>query len=214
VEGAVEALFRRAGVTRADSLEELLDEFDRSWPTLQVGDGWIGRREYDRVRQMVERLGRWLDRWAARVVAYVGLMTDDPNEVLEFATGPGFFKVELDNAIALVDDAVDVKEIDDARAQEQLAAGGIRRARDEFGGESILPYSYAGTQGLVQGNLMSQRVMNALGASELVRTICERVIVMDAGEMKGGRYLRGQTARNDPPAHRNGKPERLSAREG
>ena len=34
-------------------------------------------------------------------------------DVLEFATGPGFFKVELDNAIALVDDAVDVKQIDD-----------------------------------------------------------------------------------------------------
>ncbi len=43
-------------------------------------------------------------------------------DVLEFATGPGFFKVELDRAIALVDDAVDVKEIDDARAREQLEA--------------------------------------------------------------------------------------------
>jgi F-type H+-transporting ATPase subunit epsilon len=43
-------------------------------------------------------------------------------DVLEFATGPGFFKVELDTAIALVDDAVNVKEIDDARAQEQLEA--------------------------------------------------------------------------------------------
>ncbi len=43
-------------------------------------------------------------------------------DVLEFATGPGFFKVELDRAIALVDDAVNVKEIDDARAQEQLEA--------------------------------------------------------------------------------------------
>ena len=28
-------------------------------------------------------------------------------EVLEFATGPGFFKVEQDRALALVDDAVD-----------------------------------------------------------------------------------------------------------
>jgi F-type H+-transporting ATPase subunit epsilon len=43
-----------------------------------------------------------------------------PNEVLEFATGPGFFKVELDRALALVDDAVSVKEIDSARAQQQL----------------------------------------------------------------------------------------------
>jgi anaerobic selenocysteine-containing dehydrogenase len=51
-------------------------------------------------------------------------------------------------------------------------AGGLTRARDEFGGESILPYSYMGTQGLIQGNTMSARVMNALGASELERTIC------------------------------------------
>src|SRR5262245_54706374 len=34
-------------------------------------------------------------------------------------------------------------------------------------GEAILPYSYAGTQGLIQGNSMSARVMNALGASNL-----------------------------------------------
>ena len=44
--------------------------------------------------------------------------------------------------------------------------------RDEHGGEAILPYSYAGTQGLIQGNTMSARVMNALGATELERTIC------------------------------------------
>ncbi|MBA3347802.1 MAG: ATP synthase F1 subunit epsilon [Actinobacteria bacterium] len=42
------------------------------------------------------------------------------DNVLEFATGPGFFQVQLDRAIALVDDAVDVKQIDDARAREQL----------------------------------------------------------------------------------------------
>ena len=44
------------------------------------------------------------------------------NEMLEFATGPGFFKVETDRALALVDDAVDVREIDDARASAQLEA--------------------------------------------------------------------------------------------
>ena len=53
-----------------------------------------------------------------------------------------------------------------------LAAAGILRAREAFGGESILPYSYMGTQGLIQGNTMSARVMNALGASALERTIC------------------------------------------
>jgi F-type H+-transporting ATPase subunit epsilon len=54
-------------------------------------------------------------------------------EVLEFATGPGFFKVELDTAIALVDDAVNVKEIDDARAQEQLEAAKAELAKVESG---------------------------------------------------------------------------------
>jgi F-type H+-transporting ATPase subunit epsilon len=41
-------------------------------------------------------------------------------EVREFATGAGFFKVEQDRALALVDDAVDAKEIDEARARQQL----------------------------------------------------------------------------------------------
>jgi F-type H+-transporting ATPase subunit epsilon len=41
-------------------------------------------------------------------------------EVREFATGAGFFKVEQDRALALVDDAVDAKEIDEARARAQL----------------------------------------------------------------------------------------------
>ena len=41
-------------------------------------------------------------------------------DVVEFATGPGFFKVEQDRALALVDDAVEAREIDTARAQEQL----------------------------------------------------------------------------------------------
>jgi F-type H+-transporting ATPase subunit epsilon len=44
----------------------------------------------------------------------------DAEDVREYATGPGFFKVELDRAIALVDDAVLASEIDDARAREQL----------------------------------------------------------------------------------------------
>jgi F-type H+-transporting ATPase subunit epsilon len=41
-------------------------------------------------------------------------------DVREFATGPGFFKVELDRALALVDDAVSAKEIDEERARHQL----------------------------------------------------------------------------------------------
>ena len=46
----------------------------------------------------------------------------DGAEVREFATGPGFFQVLEDRAIALVDDAVAAGEIDDDRARSQLEA--------------------------------------------------------------------------------------------
>jgi F-type H+-transporting ATPase subunit epsilon len=54
-------------------------------------------------------------------------------EILTFATGPGFFKVETDRALALVDDAVNVNEIDDARAREQLEVAQAELARVESG---------------------------------------------------------------------------------
>ncbi len=54
-------------------------------------------------------------------------------EVLEFATGPGFFKVEQDRALALVDDAVEAREIDDARAQTQLEEARAELERIERG---------------------------------------------------------------------------------
>ena len=57
----------------------------------------------------------------------------DANEVLEFATGPGFFKVELDRALALVDDAVNVQEIDDERARTQLEAAKAELEKVEAG---------------------------------------------------------------------------------
>ncbi|CAN5151601.1 molybdopterin oxidoreductase family protein [soil metagenome] len=40
------------------------------------------------------------------------------------------------------------------------------------GAERIVPYSYAGTMGLVQGESMAARFFNKLGASRLARTIC------------------------------------------
>ena len=54
-------------------------------------------------------------------------------DVLEFATGPGFFKVEQDRALALVDDAVEAREIDDARAREQLETAQAELERVERG---------------------------------------------------------------------------------
>src|SRR5689334_3445864 len=49
------------------------------------------------------------------------------SEVLEFATGPGFFQVLRDRAIALVDDAVEAAKIDDARPLAGRAAAEARR---------------------------------------------------------------------------------------
>jgi F-type H+-transporting ATPase subunit epsilon len=42
------------------------------------------------------------------------------SQILEFATGPGFFQVLQDRAIALVDDAVQAEHIDEDRARRQL----------------------------------------------------------------------------------------------
>jgi F-type H+-transporting ATPase subunit epsilon len=57
----------------------------------------------------------------------------DGDQVVEFATGPGFFKVEQDRAIALVDDAVNAREIDEQRAREQLEAARAELERVEAG---------------------------------------------------------------------------------
>jgi F-type H+-transporting ATPase subunit epsilon len=60
----------------------------------------------------------------------------DDDVVVEFATGPGFFKVELDRAIALVDDAVEAKAIDDDRATRQLEEARAELERVEAGESS------------------------------------------------------------------------------
>ena len=54
--------------------------------------------------------------------------------------------------------------LDDIAARLQAIA-----ARDP---QAVLPYSYAGTMGLVQGESMSARFFHQLGASLLDRTIC------------------------------------------
>ncbi|MFQ3582415.1 MAG: molybdopterin oxidoreductase family protein [Chloracidobacterium sp.] len=43
---------------------------------------------------------------------------------------------------------------------------------ERYGPTCILPYSYAGTMGLVQGQGMDRRFFHYLGASQLARTIC------------------------------------------
>jgi F-type H+-transporting ATPase subunit epsilon len=60
----------------------------------------------------------------------------DAGEVQEFATGPGFFQVQLDRAIALVDDAVRATEINDERARRQLEEAQAELERVERGESS------------------------------------------------------------------------------
>ena len=57
----------------------------------------------------------------------------DADDVREYATGPGFFQVLEDRAIALVDDAVMAKDIDDARARAQLEEAHAELDRVERG---------------------------------------------------------------------------------
>jgi F-type H+-transporting ATPase subunit epsilon len=55
------------------------------------------------------------------------------DRVEEYATGPGFFTVELDRAIALVDHAVKANEIDREDAQHQLDEAQAELERIEQG---------------------------------------------------------------------------------
>ncbi|HEX6197562.1 MAG TPA: ATP-dependent DNA helicase [Jiangellaceae bacterium] len=56
----VHDLAEYAAVSSA-GVDELVAELDRRWPALDFGSGWVSRREYDRVRAMVERLARWIE---------------------------------------------------------------------------------------------------------------------------------------------------------
>lgn len=51
-------------------------------------------------------------------------------------------------------------------------AGRLQQIMGEEGPEAILPYSYMGTQGMIQGSSLDRRFFAHLGASQLARTIC------------------------------------------
>jgi anaerobic selenocysteine-containing dehydrogenase len=48
----------------------------------------------------------------------------------------------------------------------------LKRVRDTYGPESVLPYSFAGSMGMLNANGMDRRFFHRLGASRLARTIC------------------------------------------
>ena len=53
-----------------------------------------------------------------------------------------------------------------------LAATRMREARDTWGGESILPFSYGGSNGLLTQDTTDARLFRRLGASRLARNVC------------------------------------------
>lgn len=53
-----------------------------------------------------------------------------------------------------------------------LIAGRLKEIVRQYGGEAVLPYSYAGTMGQLMYASMDRRFFNRLGASLLDRTIC------------------------------------------
>jgi anaerobic selenocysteine-containing dehydrogenase len=64
------------------------------------------------------------------------------------------------------------KRISWDEALDEIAANFKAIAASPDGPQAILPYSYAGTMGLLQGSSMDRRFFHRLGASLLDRTIC------------------------------------------
>jgi anaerobic selenocysteine-containing dehydrogenase len=62
----------------------------------------------------------------------------------------------------------------------------LRAIVDEHGGEAVLPYSYMGTQGLVQSASLDRRFFALLGATRLVRAICGSTAAAGTAATLGG----------------------------
>ena len=70
----------------------------------------------------------------------------------------------------------------------QETADKLKSIAAEFGPESVLPYSYAGTMGLLNGSGMDRRFFHRLGASRLDRTICSSAGMAGLNDALGVRY--------------------------
>jgi anaerobic selenocysteine-containing dehydrogenase len=64
----------------------------------------------------------------------------------------------------------------------------LTEVSNEYGPEAILPYSYAGTMGYLQGSGMDRRFFHRLGASRLERTICSAAGLAGLTKTNGVRY--------------------------
>lgn len=66
-----------------------------------------------------------------------------------------------------------------------LIAARMTEARDRFGAESVLPYYYGGSNGLLTNELEDARFFRRFGASRLARTICAAPTSFAAKELYG-----------------------------
>ena len=72
-------------------------------------------------------------------------------------------------------------------ALDEIAAR-LKTLAAQFGSESILPYSYGGTMGYLQGSGMDRRFFHRLGASRLDRTICSAAGGAGLADATGFKY--------------------------
>jgi anaerobic selenocysteine-containing dehydrogenase len=67
-------------------------------------------------------------------------------------------------------------------------AARLKEIADRYGPEAVLPYSYAGTMGLLNGSGMDRRFFHRFGASRLDRTICSAAGTAGLTQALGVRY--------------------------
>ena len=67
-------------------------------------------------------------------------------------------------------------------------ASRLKRVAQEWGPEAVLPYSYAGSMGLLNANGMDRRFFHRIGASRLDRTICASAGTAGLMKTQGFRY--------------------------
>ena len=86
------------------------------------------------------------------------------------AKGPATGAADADRSVRATQAAV-WQRISWEEALEEIASR-FCDVSQEFGSEAILPYSYGGTLGTLNGGSMDRRFFHRLGASQLDRTIC------------------------------------------
>ncbi|MHB1134412.1 MAG: molybdopterin-containing oxidoreductase family protein [Chloroflexota bacterium] len=69
-----------------------------------------------------------------------------------------------------------------------LVAAGFRETMDRHGAEAVLPFSYAGTMGVVNNASMDRRFFNKMGASQLERTVCSSAAGVGLTYTLGGSF--------------------------